>query len=769
MDFPEECEMNSANHKHNRNILISDTSDLKNDLMSILSNWDQSLEIANSIPLLEKNKIITNCNLIFIEEAIFGSNLSDILTELKSQPNSTHIHIILLLREDKRKAASFYYDMGVDEVLYLPVIKREYEVRLQSILTSLKAKEDPKNNRSSDEFYKMLLDATYDWEYFIDKEGILRYCSQSCERITGYSATEFLENQNLLINIIEENVREEVTDHIINPFNKTKTYKNEFIVEHKNGDMVWVAIICKSVYNFDGEYIGKRVSNRDVTEQMYIQQLLIESENKFHSIFHNAPLGIFRSTPQGKFIEVNPALAEMLGYGSPKEVLDSVQDIAKDVYVSPAKRSAIVDEVWGKRKINQFVNIYKRKDASQFTANLYLTTINDSSGNPLYFEGIVEDITDQLETREKLEENERKFKLLFDMIPVLAIITEKENGEIIDVNQSFLQSIGYEKEFLIGKRTTDLPELSLFNREDILPLFEQEGETVHFEIKATMQSGNMHYFQISSIPISIADKSCFLSAAIDVTEIREAEIKHEETELALKDLNETKDKFFSIIAHDLKNPFQALIGLTDALYSMYNRVSDEDRLKYLFNIKKAAKSAYELVENLLQWSRSQRGTLNPRLQKLQVSEIIENIIDELLSTANNKNITIVSQVSTRCMIIADMNLFATVIRNLLTNAIKFSHSGGVVTIDTQCHSKYVHILVQDDGIGINQSDLENIFTVGKFDSRRGTCDERGTGLGLPVCREFIKEMNGTISVESKEGKGSTFILELPNANANGNN
>jgi len=228
-----------------------------------------------------------------------------------------------------------------------------------------------------------------------------------------------------------------------------------------------------------------------------------------------------------------------------------------------------------------------------------------------------------------------------------------------------------------------------------------------------------------------------------------------------KELNATKDKFFSIIAHDLKSPFSSIVGYTELLSENYRKFDNDKVEKYINNVYIASKQAFNLVENLLLWAQSQKGSIefNPEIFKLQT--LSDEIISLIENQASKKKISVINKISHEITILADKNMISTVIRNLLTNAIKFTPHGGVVNINSFQNPDYTEISVIDTGIGMTKETADNLFKIDTQITTKGTDNEKGTGLGLIICREFIEKHRGKIWVESVPGKGSAFYFAVP--------
>ncbi|MFO7863916.1 MAG: ATP-binding protein [Salinivirgaceae bacterium] len=225
-------------------------------------------------------------------------------------------------------------------------------------------------------------------------------------------------------------------------------------------------------------------------------------------------------------------------------------------------------------------------------------------------------------------------------------------------------------------------------------------------------------------------------------------------------LNNTKDKFFSIIGHDLKNPFSTVIGLSDLLLDDFDSFERERLKVFIEQINKFSSNAYALLENLLQWARSQTGKLKINKNLFNLKDVVEDNVELLSGNAKQKNIT-VNFPSEAAYWHFDVNMISTVVRNLLSNAIKFTPVGGQIHVDYKEHNDRIVFSVADNGIGIPVKDQDKLFRLDVNPSTIGTSDEKGTGLGLILCSEFVERHDGKIWVESEPGKGSIFKFYLP--------
>ena len=275
--------------------------------------------------------------------------------------------------------------------------------------------------------------------------------------------------------------------------------------------------------------------------------------------------------------------------------------------------------------------------------------------------------------------------------------------------------------------------------------------------------GVVRWVHLSSLPQQQENGDILWHGLIvDITEqIRdEAEIKKQNEKL--QELNATKDKFFSIIAHDLKSPFSSFLGLTQIMAEELPNLTMLQVQEIAVSMSKSAANLYRLLENLLQWSRMQQGTIKFNPEPVQLQPILTESIEMIQESAKSKSIEIATDVPDGLAVFADADMLQTVIRNLVSNAVKFTPKGGKVNLSAKiAEDKKIEISICDTGIGMRQTMIENLFRIDIQTSRKGTDGEPSTGLGLILCKEFIEKHGGKIWVESEVEKGSTFYFTLP--------
>ncbi|MGE5499050.1 MAG: PAS domain S-box protein, partial [Syntrophothermus sp.] len=366
----------------------------------------------------------------------------------------------------------------------------------------------------------------------------------------------------------------------------------------------------------------------------YTEFKLKESEEQFRTIFENAVLGIYRTTPDGRIEKINKALCRMLGYSSEADLLDV--NLENGEFHPSYERSIFKERVNSDNYIT-LESTWKKSDGSTISVRENARAIRNINGDIIYFDGTVEDITAQKEAQE----------------------------EILKINQK------------------------------------------------------------------------------------------------LKELNATKDKLFSIIAHDLRGPFSGILGLSELLANNMESLDENEIQRCTRVLHSTSQRLYQLLTNLLEWSRIQTGKLEFKPTELFVFDEVENIKQIFAPNATRKEISLINSIDREITVNADAHYFSTIMRNLISNAIKFTKQNGTITISSHVNGNGLELSVSDTGVGMSDDIINKIFRIDTAHTMRGTNNEQGTGLGLVLCKELIEKSGGSISVKSTPGEGSTFTICLP--------
>ncbi len=356
-----------------------------------------------------------------------------------------------------------------------------------------------------------------------------------------------------------------------------------------------------------------------------------------------------------------------------------------------------------------------------------------------------------------------KFQMLFEQSPIGMALVLHETGEFLEVNNSILKSTGYTKDEFLNLSYWDLTPKEYEQQEiEQLKTLNETGRFGPNFKEYIRKDGSRYPLSISgALFIDTDGRKVVWGIIEDISDRREHEliIKNQNEELLR--LNASKDKFFSILAHDLKNPFSAIIGSSDLLLSRSEKNDTEEIDRYAKIINQSSQRALDVLLNLMDWSQVQTGSTKYVPESLDVHGLVEEAILLLGCNAEEKSISIQNQILPETSIYADKVMISIVLRNLISNAIKYTHLEGIVKISSILRENEIVISVQDNGVGIAEDKIQQLFKIDGVYSTPGTKKEKGTGLGLILCKEFLEKNNGKIWLESVVNNGTTFHFSLP--------
>lgn len=351
-----------------------------------------------------------------------------------------------------------------------------------------------------------------------------------------------------------------------------------------------------------------------------------------------------------------------------------------------------------------------------------------------------------------------RFRSIYNASIDIIILLDAKSERIININTAVTQLLGYSVEELIGNSISVIFDETTAGMANEYEFF----DSVLTNRKVHKKDGSYRLMDMTFTMINIDDTIYHIINLRDAEERARAEKELKDFSNRLEITNKTKDKFFSIIAHDLKNPFGSLMGLSELLEEDFYELSDEEKLSYISEMRKVSKGSYQLLENLLEWSRAQTGQITYQPSELDLKFLLMEVMGLVQAQAKAKDIEIKIIFVEDFVVYADDDLLMTVIRNLLTNAIKYSHYGQKILIDAKKLSdSELELAIIDFGVGISEEQKSTLFTFDKGESRPGTNNEKGTGLGLVLCKEFIELNRGKIRYDSTKDYGTTFFITIP--------
>lgn len=364
-----------------------------------------------------------------------------------------------------------------------------------------------------------------------------------------------------------------------------------------------------------------------------------------------------------------------------------------------------------------------------------------------------------------LKSSETHLRTLVQTIPDL-IWLKDSNGVYITCNKQFEKFFGAKEDEIIGKTDYDFVDRELADsfRINDKKAMEACGPSMNEEWITFADGGDRALLETIKVPMTDDEGNLIgvlgISRNITQRKLAEDEIKLKNEQLLLS--QEDREKMFSIIVHDLKTPFNSFLGMTQLLSEELHSFTQEEIKEMAASMKTSAESLYALLENLLLWARSKRGMIpfNPTL--IELLPVVREGAEMMEEPAKIKNITIEIDINEDIAVLADNNILQTIIRNLVSNAVKFTLPGGRVILKAKSKdNSSVEVSVEDTGIGMSHEIMDNLFKPGSRTGRKGTEGESSSGLGLIVCNDFVKMLGGKLEIESEQGKGSRFFFSLP--------
>lgn len=609
--------------------------------------------------------------------------------------------------------------------------------------------------------FQALLDCAEIMFVEIDIKGIVTLVNHKTCKVLGYNEDEIL-GKNWFENFLPERIKKEIL-----PISKkllkgeietAEFYENPILTKNNEERIIyWHNSVIK---DDEGKIIRHLSSGEDITERKKIETALEINVEKFRTIADYTYDWEYWIDINNEFIYVSPSCSRITGY-KPQDFYEDKQLLDKIIH--PDDLNYFMHHKHSVNKEGHRTPIDFRiitKNGEIHWVGHVCQDVYDSSGILKGIRGSNRLITEQ-------KHNEQHIKMLSNIVeqhPASIIITNLK-GEIEYVNKSFTDITGYTFNMVKGKNSRILSS-EKNDPQTYTNLWKtiSKGRIWKGEFINKRKSGE-EYFEKAIISPTFDEKGNvvnYFSISEDVTLQKKAKQLLQESKNKLKVANATKDKFFSIIAHDLRSPFNAIIGFSELLLEHHKEYSEEKREYIIKLIAESSKNTFELLETLLEWSRTQSGAIKFDPSQFILEKIIKESIEQVEGSAAQKNISISYSVESAIILNADEEMVKTILRNLISNAIKFtSRSGKIKIVGTKSNDDII-VSVIDNGVGIKKDKIESLFTITNTETTVGTENEKGHGLGLILCKELVDKHGGEIFVKSTEKVGSTFSFAIPN-------
>lgn len=619
--------------------------------------------------------------------------------------------------------------------------------------------------KESEQKFRQLTDVSSACIYMISN-GRFTMINPAVTKLTGYTLDELASKE--ILDIIHPEDKAMVATRMKNRLEGKEEVKNyELRILDRTGNTLWINNAVELIKREGNPYfIGTFF---DITERKQAELALRESQQKLKAVFDGANIGISMINPDGKYVMANDWWLNYLGYSHEEMYQLTNLDIT---HPDDQEESSKMIKLMLNSEISQYrlEKRYVRKDGKVVWGDLSVSAIYNEANKPYLFAGMVMDITKQKSDQEALQRSEKRYRLITENSTDVIWVLDVESRKFTYISPSIQQLRGY----TVAEALNQTMNESIAS--DSIPVVEEQlgNGIMNFlkdesipqkptltEIQQPCKNGSMIWVEVSTtIRRSQEGRLEVVGISRNIEERKQMEDELWAAKANLELSNATKDKFFSIIAHDLRSPFSGLLGLSELLSDDLEMLTEEEIRRSAKMINQAADSAYNLLENLLEWSRTQRGTMAFNPMPLALYREVNAQIDIAETTARQKHILLKNNTEPLTMINADKQMLQTILRNLISNGIKFSNLGGLITIYSRQMDHEVVLVVEDQGIGMDNVTIDNLFKL-EFKGEKGTRNEPGSGLGLILVKEFMDKHGGTIKVESLPGKGSRFSLSFP--------
>ena len=717
-------------------------------------------------------------------DELIGRNWFD--TCLPSETRETMKQVFTRLMSGETKASDYYEN---------PVLCKDGSERWIAwnntilyddeghIIGTLSSGLDITNQRENEKLIRRLSQATDQSPISVvitDLEGNIEYVNPRFVKTTGYSFRE-VKGKNPRILKAGTMPRQHYTE-LWKTITKGKTWRGRLHNRKKNGELYWEEAIIGSIKDEVGRITHYLATKEDITQQVEAEERLRESENSFRSLFENVPIGLYRSTPDGKVTAANPALLRLMKYDSVEDF--SQIDRASHGYKEKKRRKLFREQIEKYGKVENFISTWICKDGTEIIIRENATLIKDKHGQPLYYEGSIEDITKAKKAELKLIEANEHAQKLFDVVPS-AIFTVDVERKITAVNKKTCEILGYSQEELLGK------PCEIFTLEpcgDNCGIYDESIQKPVFvkECKIKTKDGNV--LIVSKNADLLYDPSGEVIGGVesfeDITDRKKAEealrIAKEEAEIANIHLeqatlkanemalqaqmaNAAKSEFLANMSHEIRTPMNGVIGMTGLL--LETELTAEQR-EFVETIRTSGEALLTIINDILDFSKIESGKMDLEIQPFSLRECVEDAFELMASKSSEKGLELAYVLDPQVpeAIMGDVTRLRQIIVNLVGNAIKFTEKGEIVLSaesEKLTTGQYkIHMAVKDTGIGIPEDRLNKLFKSFSQVDASTTRKYGGTGLGLAISKRLSEMMGGTMWVESELGKGSTFHFTI---------
>ena len=625
--------------------------------------------------------------------------------------------------------------------------------------------------RESEEQYRAIFDSMSDVFIRTDLQGNIIIVTPSVIDIFGFTP--------------EEIVGKPITDLYKEPKDRRRLVAElsekgfvrdfETVFLTREGKEKTASINAKLLVNEEGKPYAIEGIARDITFSKMAQKALQERTKELNSIFENTPTILLLVDEKGRVLNINKAGAKSADMEGPHytsllagQAVNCVNTLRTNIDCGEGKscedciiRNSIIKTRKHKQNQKQVEgSITIRKNKQEIERHFLISTAYIPFEDEDRILLSIEDISDMRNAEEEI----RRLSAAVDQSTATIVITDKK-GHIEYVNPQFERTTGYKAIEVIGKNPRILKSSKTRTGEYKL-LWDTilNGDTWQGEFLNKKKNGEEYWESANISPITDRNGKIthFIAIKEDITERKKIEEELVRSESELREMNEEKSRYLSILAHDLRGLVGSFHAYSNLVQTHFDEFTEEDLREQINLLTKASGDSLNLLDNLLAWGKSTQGRITIDVEKTNVYNQVELVFGVLSEVASNKQVSLINNTDPKTIIYSDYNILQTIIRNLINNAIKFTPPNGSITVDAQKNNEgLIEISIRDTGIGMDKETMNKLFKLGEKVIREGTNHEQGTGLGLVICKELVQKLGGTIYAESELNKGSRFYFILP--------
>ena len=485
---------------------------------------------------------------------------------------------------------------------------------------------------------------------------------------------------------------------------------------------------------------------------------LASSEERYQTLFDNVPEGVYRSTPEGKILMANRALVSLLGLETEEEV--KALSPERDIYAYPEQRKHFQERIESEGEARQFSTVWKRKDGRHLHVRENARVVLDKEGKPLFYEGIVEDVTAQRRVQQALEKSEERFRSLVqhssDIITVLDGF-----GTITYLSPSVESLLGYSPDEMMGQNPFERIHPEDRRRMGVLLKKIVRKSGVYGSVEFRMRHAKGHYVYIESVGANLlhdVNVGGIVLNSRDITERKRAEAVLVAAKEQAEEAARLKSNFLANMRHEIRTPLTGILGFSSILAE---EITDPEHREFVTLIEKSGRRLMETLNSVLDLARLESGRMELTMEPVLVAEAVHQVVNLMQPMAEDRNILLQEAISDpEAEANLDVGALNRVLTNLVGNAIKFTEEGSV-TVEMDASPSTIVLRVRDTGVGIDVEFLPRLFNEFEQESTGMGRSHEGSGLGLTITHQLVKRMKGAISVESTKGVGSVFEVRFP--------